>query len=419
MGLWSIAADLVLFSAVAGVAQPLLRRGAHWGERVALGAAFAMGAVYSGLLLSQHWSAFPWWYLILGVLGLAGWWRAGDVPPGSWRVWLGMGAVCVLLFVKVMLDPLWAHDARSIWFFHAKILYFQSGWGTAESWQIPDQILYHFHYPKLVAALAAHTALISGQWNEYIPKLPLLGIWIAWLAGVWALPWARAARCFLGLGFLGTGGSLLWTGYMDGHLAALAVVGILHWACGSRWVGVALLSLACWLKAEGLFIAISWGGLIAWETWRGRKLRTDYAGLLVALMVMALWEWRRRDLGLIGDIHLDSFTRGWRRLIDGSIFSPILGGFITDGFVLRGLVLLVLVVGWFRWTKRRFPSVPRHLAVLFVHAAGVFFVYLNTPYDLAWHVSQSAARVSLPLAMGLIAASAAVMHQWSVEHLNS
>ena len=75
--------------------------------------------------------------------------------------------------IKIIIEPVQLWDARSIWFYSGKIIYFNENY-LFENFQNDfcnkcDYLL----YPKLIPSLTAYTATIFGFWNDYVTKLSL------------------------------------------------------------------------------------------------------------------------------------------------------------------------------------------------------------------------------------------------------
>lgn len=176
-------------------------RGLRWSDGgIVILAGLLLHYVYS--LVLGRWASSPphiFWVSAAGWIGfgitLVKWEKLYLDAVRRMRLpWLFVFATIVgLYFFKILCDPLWAHDARSIWFFAAKIIYYAHGLGNASTWAFPDSYLYHFDYPKLIPIFAAQSALVAGFWNEYIPKLSLFLLFVPVLLFLYDLrgrPWS-------------------------------------------------------------------------------------------------------------------------------------------------------------------------------------------------------------------------------------
>ena len=101
--------------------------------------------------------------------------------------------VLVPLIIAVLYTPLIYWDARSIWFYQGKLLFFNHG---LYSGAYPPPFSPHPDYPKFIPVFSALTASLSGLWNEYLPKaalmVPLAAMWLG-VAGLSLSLWAKLA----------------------------------------------------------------------------------------------------------------------------------------------------------------------------------------------------------------------------------
>ncbi len=108
--------------------------------------------------------------------------------------WLGIALVCLLYVAPIVAQPLLTWDARSIWFFHAKMIYVAGSFSQATGWTHPSAAWSHVHYPNLVPVLAAQVAYLKGFWNEYLPKAALIFVLVP--AVLWLFTFARRSMSF-------------------------------------------------------------------------------------------------------------------------------------------------------------------------------------------------------------------------------
>src|SRR5205807_1272968 len=89
-------------------------------------------------------------------------------------VFLGIFYLILMYYFKIFAEPLQDWDARSIWFFHAKMIWTEGALSKASGWNHSSTRWSHPDYPKLVPSIAAQLAYIKGFWNEFLPKGSLL-----------------------------------------------------------------------------------------------------------------------------------------------------------------------------------------------------------------------------------------------------
>ncbi len=207
---------------------------------------------------------------------------------------VGASIVLLLFLAPILGEPLSVWDARSVWFFHAKMIYAAGSIGPSAGWLDPYAAFSHVDYPKLVASLAAQVATVMGFWNEYLPKASLLFMLVP--AVLWIFSFARRSVSFvflvllllLGLSSdLGQEGlfTWLWNGYMDGLLALYLAVAVLllgRYAQSAQAIdmlsAVFILFTLPSIKNEGALAAL--GGLLVagWLLARRREFRIRRAG---------------------------------------------------------------------------------------------------------------------------------------------
>ncbi|MEM9257747.1 MAG: hypothetical protein AAGA91_20090, partial [Pseudomonadota bacterium] len=82
--------------------------------------------------------------------------------PMQRMVWLP-AALLILVYANLVLtDPIREWDPRSIWFLHAKLIFFAGTMSETAGWLHPSVDWSHPDYPKLVPVIAAQTAHIAG-----------------------------------------------------------------------------------------------------------------------------------------------------------------------------------------------------------------------------------------------------------------
>lgn len=405
------------------IALGILTYGAAMTTGLPLRAGFLVGAVGAGLglfLAARRFHRQP--PVGLGLLAAL--------------AWIGLALLLVALVSPVLpMDVLWANDARSVWFFHGKIIYFANGIHRSSGWNNEAILFSHPYYQKLVPILAATEMLKFGYWNEYLPKLALATPLTCYVLALFAGPRGRASMSTVAttvIALLGSG-TLIHVGYVDAY-TALPAAGAL-WAV-MRWLSsgnprdaehaLVLAGLALSTKDEGrLFAAgLAVGVLpflavrrLRWAAWSFLRTRTTWALLVLALAPALLWSIRVNEFGLHHYLQLNLATqfRALHRLRTGALptivralIDPSSRWFDSSTSVLSRLLIVAGVVKLLAMVLSR-----RLRLVTFVCAsAGVAYfsaicvVYLMTPADLRWQLSTSADRVMLIVfmcALGLLA----------------
>ena len=247
--------------------------------------------------------------------------------------------ILAVYYIQIFTEPLSRWDARSIWFFHARMIWAEGALRQSAGWNHPSIGFSNPDYPKLVPAMAAQLAYVKGYWNEFIPKGSLFVMLVPLV--LWVFSFYKRSPSFILLVvtfFLSLGG-LLWTGYMDGYLAMYSAVALLlfgrHLSEGrdtDLYLGMCALGIGASLKYEGLLFgvcAITALLFIGPEHFEfglsnfAKRIRKDslFAGvLLLSIAPPLMWTICKRVWGLQSDLARDpsdAFSRLWGRLVDG------------------------------------------------------------------------------------------------------
>ncbi len=333
--------------------------------------------------------------------------------PDSLNKWVGVAFFVLLLAGPILSNALYDWDARSIWFFHAKMIYFAGSIGLEAGWQDPTVVFSQLDYPKMIPSLASQIMYIMGFWNEYLPKLSLFLVFIP--PTVWLVTFARKTFSYAFLVFLLPFSLFpwLWNGYMDGLLAFYFCIALLlfdRYMQKGRKIDL-VSSIACtlfllYIKNEGnlallvLFFAFAVYAIIS--KWPIRlktrpTLAINWRYVIIGVVVLipfVIWSFYEKQWGLSNDLGLGtqaSFQRLALRLSDGSL------ELITEKlfkYINASLMLLVLLLVSNLLFKRPFvrESLPAIIATS-LYVLGMGLVYLITPHDLVWHLNTSTVRV--------------------------
>jgi hypothetical protein len=345
----------------------------------------------------------------------------GSAPPWVTRAAAGPlenpgtagGVVAIFLYgalvIWTMALPIVEWDPKSIWFFHAKIIYFAGGLFRDGGWTLPMLSFSQPDYPKLLPGLAAQVAWAVSYWNEYVPKLSLLALQAAAITALLAMSGTRLVALLLLAGIVVFNATSLTPGYVDAFLAVnacCATVMLTRVVSDDR--GDLLLPglLACAmlpaLKNEGILlaliiIAVTCGLALgvrdrAW--WRAMAPRA----LITAVIVFfppVLWMLMRS----LWQIHaLENFgPEFWARVQgrSGADIASILAELAKQGKMLSSAVIIGIAALILR---RRLPAPTLAcIAVGTLYFLGLSLVYTGTSAPLAWHLDTSASRTALSI----------------------
>jgi hypothetical protein len=397
------------------------------GLAVACGLLINLALVLSGLRLIPA--------LVIGVAPAA-WglwlsWRsirrgARLSRPGAPLLLAGGGAAYLLgaYYVEIVSEPLIHWDARSIWFFHARMIWFDQAVRSATGWTHASVGFSHPDYPKLVPMLAAELATLAGYWNEYLPKGSLVVMLVPVTLWVFSLRREGGRFVLLLAALLFSLDGWLSNGLMDGYVViycGLAVVFAARYCAGRRALdlcsALCALGIATSLKNEGLVFAASLLVTVCVLLPRSARLTvrdiataiaTDVrvaACAIVAAAPTVLWTvdkslWGLRTEYLAGSV----LARLRDRAVDGASI-----GYIFEYLTVRASAIWVpaaiLAVATAVCIGRRWPiHVGVRIAAIStgLYMTGLYFTYLSTPWGLDWQLSTSATRLMATATMALL-----------------
>lgn len=318
------------------------------------------------------------------------------------------------LIIATLYSALRYWDARSIWFYHGRLLFFDHG---LYSGNFPPPFCPHADYPKFIAVFSALTAGLSGLWNEYLPKaalmVPLAAMWLG-VAGLSLRVWAKVA-VLLALVLLP--GASHHGGYMDGWVAVFCALGHLFFidyglTKRNRSLACALISLifTAYFKNEGLpLAAISLAMMVVVGlALRARPVMKGAWPLalmvLLALVPVAAWRLYVQAMGLHSDLFVGDVLQRIRvATASGAplvIWNKVFVHFGTFWLCCASLAFNAICYGLGRFWRCPFALTGRQYLLLLapwltsiIYAGVLFAIYLLTPNELDWQIAYSADRV--------------------------
>ena len=356
--------------------------------------------------------------------------------PNSWPQ---TAAFMILIFIFssiLMSDPITDWDARSIWFYHAKVIYYTKDIWAHGQWAEQANIYTHLNYPKLFPLLAAQVASVFGFWNEYIPKLAIALLASPIVAFFVESAWktqrnhraiaVNSLLLFMMLFMFDGAGFYLTSGYMDGWVALYSICASMmlttaiqqhHSDDGrkSRTQALVFLAILSQIKQEGLIIAMillavaitvtmltSARPLLAIKKISSqvtvKTLRSTAWYSLFLLGPVVAWLVASHTQGL----SLSHYSGNTLERITAKLTTPgqpiwILANLVFhNGIVFPSLALaLLLTVIAAATRKRLMPADFLPLIASLVYLVVIFVVYLATNADVNWHMAKSAGRVGL------------------------
>lgn len=329
------------------------------------------------------------------------------------------GVILIFYLVAICSEPLIRWDARSIWFFHAKMIFSAKALSFDAGWSHPSVFFSNVGYPKLVPLMAAQLADIVGYWNEYFPKLSLIFIMIPPI--FWLISFARKSWSF---GFLlcvfpFSLYKMMWNGYMDGHLALyLAVALILLGRYIKFWRPMDFFACAaCFLflpnlKREGLLLLFL--GLISVAV-TGYFLKKHHRLRVSENIEICPWQWISwLTLSLPTFLWYFFYLYAWgiassvkifgeagsslplSRLSDGVSLKLIASSMFAQIHLPIAMAALMLVFIILIRKRLPFENLPP-LLVGFAYSLGLIVTYLALEFELNWALTNSTDRTTLAI----------------------
>lgn len=373
--------------------------------------------------------------MALGMLGALRFWR--DVRSGSPNWGRGnnttvfsvccIGYIFIVHYFTILVEPLLQWDARSIWFFHAKMIWTDGALRQQTGWDHPSIAFSSPDYPELVPAIAAQLAYIKGYWNEFLPKGSLLIMLVPAVLWFFSFFRKRVSFVLLALGcFFGLTG-MLWNGYMDGYLAIYYSVTLLlfgRYLSEQRDVdlysGLCALGIAANIKSEGLLFGVCLVMtlfIVGFEirafspAWLFRRLRTDFAFVRVLLISIApalIWAFYKKSWGLQHYLTADpsmTWSRVSTRLIDGFTVNYVLDFLMfraSSIWIAVGLIAVTIVFLAHQGLKPHLGALVAALTSA-LYVCGILVVFLSSPVvELHWHLFTAAGRTMSAVMMALL-----------------
>lgn len=364
------------------------------------------------------------------LIGGVVWFRRRWFPHRKVVLWGAL--IAVGFWFQMVGDPIKEWDARSIWFLHAKMIYYSGGWDLQAGWLNPAMDFSHPDYPVLIPVMAAQLATLIGGWNEYFPKLSFffLVLPLVFLGLRFALEPGRLwSGIFLFCFFFFSPDSWLSNGYMDGFVGLLGGVAVVHLVMalersrtGNRsdvWIAMGVLGLLSGLKSEGIYFSVIALGVSGWYL---RPVRLQL-GEMVRMFPLVGFPWLgwltwgiRKKLWGIESLYSDPMewpSRLVRRVVDEGAIQTVLKGMALESEVWKALGILVLFVMarslWIRrWTWKMSPA----YWIAGGYAALLIGVYLVTKFDFAAQLAVSVERIMRPVTMSVLAGVFFYLRDW-------
>jgi len=308
-----------------------------------------------------------------------------------------------LLIILIALGtPAFEWDARSIWLFHAKRIFYENS-----ILSVSDNYASFSHndYPTLAPAFASSLASLVGYWNEVFPKISFTLMFFPplVLAGVFFKN--TKYLIFLSIVFFIVGKFLL-NGWMDGLVAIYfclsSLLIYLFFVDDSNeykkenifyYIGLFFFISLSLLKNEGivlLSILFFTSFLISLNEKKIIKNKNFYILMLVSFVPIVLWKIFCYSENLGNDyINENTIIYLNTRLYNLENYKLIFYFLLLNEKFLISLTFFIISF-WFKWNKKLFIYVSI-ISVIYILVLSL--IYLSTPYDFYFQLNSSAARL--------------------------
>ena len=330
--------------------------------------------------------------------------RLRPVRTGSLFPPAAAAFVLLLYYFTLLIDPLEDWDARSIWFFHARMIWSAGTAGMSAGWDHPAIRFSHVDYPILIPALAAQGSHLLGYWNEYAPKLSLFLVLIPPVCWVFTFFSRSLSFLFLLLVFPFGLKDFLLSGSMDGCVAFYAAVSMLlfgrYFQRGrplDGMAGISCLAMAGNVKNEGLLIGLIGIFAVAAAGILSRRFRlADFKGffrpgriawLAAILSPGVIWSvYYKSKWGLASDLQLGkaaALDRMIHRVWDGVSLPHILKAtfFNQETTLWLAVAAFAVCLAALAVSRRRTLGWVPALATAVLYYGCIVLVFLLIPND--------------------------------------
>ncbi len=383
------------------------------------------------------------WIPPIALLGLEIWKRTKKSQSSTFgqinylSVGLHLVFLCTIVYISyealrnVAFRPITEWDARSIWYFHAKQLFFANGLNANTGFGVNEftSKWSHPEYPLMVPSFAAMITRSIGYWNEFLPKTNLYLLWIGFVLGLMSLKSVfPLLKIVIFVTFFSVSPLFLTNGYNDVWLGVYSGLGLLHLLeylrlNDGRYLisSIVVMAFCSYMKQDAFLLILAVASailLLSAITTNFSVIKQSLARVLklwplLCLLVIpfVLWTYHKSVY------HLGTSEYDFGRLLRPTEYSTTFAqdkiDRIYNAIVLPMdfekmtlvLVLTILAASAYSWFQRRdkrlvlmdslIMSTPLVASVVF--ALGMHVVYCMSTADLTWHLQTSADRLRVHL----------------------
>ena len=292
-------------------------------------------------------------------------------------------------------------DPRSIWLFHAKVMFYEdSVLSLGDSYKFS-----HIEYPNLAPAFASALAILFGYWNEVFPKISFTLMFLPPLIMISSFFKDVRYLIFISIVFF-TVGKFLFNGWTDGLVAiyfgASAFLMYLLFIIDSNFyknrpiyymLALCFFASLTLIKNEGialLFVIFLSTFLINLFKLRLKRDISKFSLLSISFLPIIIWKFFCYSKG-IGDDYINTniLLNLLPRLEDLNNYKTISYFLFLNEKFLFALIFFFLSF-WIKFDKELFSFI---FIITLMYILILFIIYFSTPHDFYWQLNSSAARV--------------------------
>lgn len=333
------------------------------------------------------------------------------------------------VFNQILFSPIYQWDARSIWYYKVKQIFFANGLNNASGYNtFFTKYGSHGEYPILIPFLGAIVAKYFNIYNEYLPKGNLVFLLIGWILALISLKNINVViKLLMLVAFYLVFPIHLTIGYNDIWLAiymALSLCFILSYLetkkrvylvtglfgmffCLSIKNDASLLVVAIFSATVSVMFLFSKRFIV----YSFKSLWTNTAFIVIALIPMLLWTyWKKKyelnysdfDFSLLinkslwsvtfASNKIDLITSYFRSVLD---FKKLLILALLNGLVILIINYLLKINSKMLKMELSILLIPLISTIFFYF--GMIILYCISKNDLVWHLQTSVDRLSFHL----------------------
>jgi len=316
-----------------------------------------------------------------------------------------------LLIVLISLGtPTYEWDARSIWLFHAKrIFYDESIFSFADNYASFS----HNGYPNLAPAFSSSFAMLVGYWNEIFPKISFTLLFLPPLIIAQTFFNKDKYLIFLSLVFFIIG-KYLFNGWADGLIAIYfclsAFLMYLLFIKDEKYfknnflyylIAFCFFSSLTLIKNEGTALLLILFTVTLLVKIYKKDLKKNILKLIVlsfSFLPIFFWKFFCYKNGIENDyINNDLLTNLLPRIGEFSNYR-LIGYFLLLN---EKFIISLIFFSFSFWLKRNKELFNFILIISLVYIIVLFFIFLSTPVDFYFQLNSAAARIVKTLSFSL------------------